>query len=159
QTPLQGSSGSVITAQYPPTVQTPMIGAIYRLHQSHTLNLPATTPVTTCRQDSATDAIGCLVQASPCSLGYAGKGPSGVIAPGATGNVAFKLNGIDPQSQCIQNFISDTPVGGTYPASRKLYINSTKGFENVATADATNGPDEAKLAKCYANASPGHPLI
>jgi hypothetical protein len=138
-----------------------MLMAYYRLHQSHTLNLPATSPISTCRQDSASDSIGCLVQSSPCSIGFAGKGASGAVAPGSTGNVAFKLNGVDAQPQCIQNFVSDAPVGGTYPFSRKLYINSTKGFENVLGfgGGGANQTDENKLAKCYANASPGHPLI
>jgi hypothetical protein len=106
-----------------------MVGSFHRIHSIRSLAVPAVT----CRASSATDQIGCLVQASPCSIGFAGR--SAVIA----GTVALNLDGSPPADICIQN--------RTYPLQRKLYLNTVDGFGAL-------GGDHARLAACFATQAP-----
>jgi hypothetical protein len=106
-----------------------------------------------CTQADMTDQMGCLVQASPCSLGYAGRhGASaslGINVGGRTGAtsgtaevaVSARILGVPAAPQCIQNFVSAGAGVRYYPMSRKLYLNSTIGFENITA------PEQA-LAGC-----------
>jgi hypothetical protein len=114
----------------------PLTGAYYRIHATRSLN-PDTNR--TCQFADMTDQIGCLVEASPCSIGYAGRG-----ALSTNPNVAgIKLNKQSPETACIQSsfFI--------YPFARKLYVNSVQGFA------AVNG-QELQLAGCMTDlAQPG----
>ena len=67
-----------------------------------------------------TSQIGCLVKASPCSVGYAGREAAD---PGPTfDNVALRLTGIQPTTQNI----IEPATGGTpgLPMARKLWFNS-----------------------------------
>jgi ABC-type phosphate transport system substrate-binding protein len=106
-------------------------GAYYRIHSTRTLNTPDSS-VSACKHQDATAQIGCLVQASPCSIGYAGKeatnGPEG-------GAVAIKIKALEPTTACIQSF--------SYPLTRKLYLSTTAGFANVTG-------QELALAQCEA---------
>ncbi len=107
----------------------PISGAFYRIHSTRTQNTPDAT-TGTCQNRDATSQIGCLVQASPCSLGFAGR-----EASTEAGAVALKVNALEPTIGCIQSF--------TYPLSRKLYFTTMLGFESVAG-------QELALAKCMA---------
>jgi hypothetical protein len=99
-------------------------GAYWRLHANASMLNPNSG--STCQQRDATDQIGCLVAASPCSIGYAGKeAASPSINPNTVGLLA---NGIGPSPACISNF--------SYPLSRKLYLNSIIGFPNINGAEA-----------------------
>ncbi len=136
-----------------PTVQVSMVGAYYRIHQSHTLATVAGSPAF-CQQGSATDQIGCLVQASPCSIGYAGREGANVAVNGVQGAISLKNNGIDPQTQCVRNLIASTffpAVGGTYPIARRLFLNTMKGFDQVTG-------DENKAAVCFQNRNITDPI-
>jgi ABC-type phosphate transport system substrate-binding protein len=123
------------------------ISAFYRIHTSNAGLKHASTasPVDVCRLLNNTEEIGCLVQTpnSSCSLGYAGyaavDGPQNAHAEPlaldqGTGPVDINLT-------TVQAFV----VGGTsYPLTRKLYLNTFKGFQNVTGAEST-------LAGCFAN--------
>jgi hypothetical protein len=116
---LQGTAGAYQVNGFTPGL--PVTGAYYRIHTTKSLN-----PTTgrTCQFQDMTDQIGCLVEASPCSIGYAGRG-----ALGPNPNVdAVKLNKQSPLDLCIQaQFL--------YPLSRKLYLNTLIGFGNVETQE------------------------
>lgn len=107
-----------------------MVGAFYRLHSIRSI----VQPNITCKAVNATDQIGCLVQASPCSIGFAGN--SAVIP----GTVALNANGSPPADACVQN--------GTYPLRGKLYLNTIDGFGAIT-------PDQYRLARCFVNNAPG----
>jgi hypothetical protein len=125
-----------------PTVSVAMVGAFYRIHSIHTMD--PTGALAACQRESATDQIGCLVHASPCSIGYAGNS-----AANGTTSVALKVNNVDPNNLCVQNFLTlGSSDPHTYPVSRKLYLNSLTGFENVSG-------DQLKLAKCFSDGTAG----
>jgi hypothetical protein len=105
-------------------------GAYYRLHSTRTLNLPDTS-AGACQQLTADRQIGCLVQASPCSIGFGGRDASN--QPGA---VALKVNQLDPTNDCVQAF--------RYPLARKVSLNTLTGFENVTG-------QELSLSQCFAD--------
>lgn len=132
-----GSAGAYQTNGF--TTPLPMTGAFYRIHTSHSMN---TATNRTCQFADATDQIGCLVEASPCSLGYAGLGSiSASINPNSD---AIKLNKQSPVTACIQSsfFI--------YPFARKLYLNTVPGFAAVTG-------QELQLAGCMTDlAQPTH---
>ena len=84
-----------------------------------------------CVEGSATRQIGCVVGATTCSIGYAGR--EAVFAPGevsaSADNEPFKLAGVAPR---------DDDIAG-YPASRALYVNAIGGFENISADCAARG--------------------
>jgi hypothetical protein len=115
----------------------PVTGAFYRIHTNHTL-APAVdggAPVT-CQLPDMTDQIGCLVSASPCSIGYAGR-------QALTSNLnaqPMKINKQTPALLCIQgNFL--------YPLSRKLYLDTLTGFANVTGQELALAGCETDLAQ------------
>jgi hypothetical protein len=114
-------------------------GAYYRIHASHSL-APAggAAAAATCQRADTSDQIACLVTASPCSIGYGSL--RGLSAnPGAG---AIKIDKQSPEKLCIQGHF-------LYPLSRKLYLNSVPGFENVTG-------QELQLAGCMTDlAQPG----
>jgi hypothetical protein len=134
-----------------------MVGAYYRLHQAHSFS-----GRTTCNPSvrpppdpwRASDAIGCLVDASPCSLGIATRraaDPS--INPNT---LALKVNGIDPLNQCIQDVLNLAPPSlpesrpALYPLSHPLFLNTLVGFENLPGAFSI-GAVELALAQNFAD--------
>ncbi len=119
-----------------------LIGSFYRVHT--TTNLGGTN----CTDTSATTQIGCLSQASPCSIGFAGREAAGIA--GAT---ALNVRGIEPTVTRVQNLVT-TPADPTddYPLARKLFANTMTGFEAV-----TGG--ELELAKCFANNAITQPIV
>jgi hypothetical protein len=114
-----------------------MVGSFHRIHAVHSL----VTPNVTCQAPSATDQIGCLVRASPCSLGFAGNS----AVQGNT--IALNVNNVAPADACVRNLVTPgAPASTIYPISRKLYLNTTDGFETLVA-----GTDQRKLAECFAN--------
>jgi hypothetical protein len=80
----------------------------------------APTIATGCTATDDTSQIGCLVKASPCSIGYAGREAADAAAP--FNNLALTIVGIAPTQSTIQNLATNTaPV---YPIARKLWFNS-----------------------------------
>lgn len=115
-----------------------------------------------CAQADMTDQIGCLVQASPCSLGYAGRhseqfpisvgGTTGPTSGTQMAAIGLRSLGIPDQPVCIQSFVGAGTIGCTggpscapgspyYPIARKLYFNSLPGYANASV------PEQA-LAQC-----------
>ncbi len=117
--------------------------AFYRIHTSRTLTGTGTGG---CQESTATKQIGCLVQASPCSIGYAGGEAKDTLPIGTA--VGFKINALDPSKSGIRKLIN---TGTPYPLSRQLWINSMAGFENVTG-------QELELAKCFAGAVTAAPF-
>jgi hypothetical protein len=111
-----------------------MVGAFYRIHGTH----PFATGGEVCvNGSSATDQIGCLVRAEPCSIGFAGNS----AVQGNT--IALNVNNVAPTDPCVQNLVNISPTDpATYPLSRKLYLNSLDGFETLAST-------QLKMAKCF----------
>jgi hypothetical protein len=135
----------------------PIWGAFKRIHTSQAMyaspsnttaidnNAPGgPTPSPLCNKLDATDQIGCLVQASPCSLGFAGRGSETATGPNpgtsaltmTTNNTGLKILGVPDNAACIQNF--------SYRYSRKLYLNTMLGFGGASAP-------ELDLAKCESN--------
>jgi hypothetical protein len=116
----------------------PLIGSFYRIHSNRSLlngTTAGTTPADkTCQKGDATRQIGCLVQANPCSLGYAG----GEASDENPGTLNVQVNSVTPGLATIQNLVT----GGfpVYPLSRKLYVNSLRGFDNPLLAPVTAAP-------------------
>jgi hypothetical protein len=139
------STGQCSASAANTTNLTPMYrGAYFRLHQNFVAT-GATTGTLPCQKPSATDQIGCLVTASPCSIGYAGN--SAVVG----NTVAINVNNIAPSNACIQKLLTD-PSGPLYPISRKLYFNTIAGFETLSGGGADQ-QNEWKLAQCFAGVS------
>ncbi|MGA2447650.1 MAG: hypothetical protein ABTD50_03120 [Polyangiaceae bacterium] len=95
---------------------------------------------TICTYTDATDQIGCLVTANPCSFGYAGRG-----AVNNSLTTSIRVLGVPSTTECIQEF--------QYPYTRKLYLNSVFGF-----AGATTAP-ELQLAQCESDAGIVDPAL
>jgi hypothetical protein len=120
-----------------------IVGSWYRIHSAHTLAAGGTK----CTQSDATLEVGCLVQASPCSIGYAGRTADqwDVSLPSFPSTQALKVNEVLPLSACVQSF--------SYALSRKLYLDTIVGWGNLVADDATFGPDELALASCESSES------
>jgi hypothetical protein len=139
----------------------PVTGAFYRIHESQALLSPNTpsiiasppapiaTPQTICTYQSATDQLGCLVQADPCSFGVAGRESTFIVGPNvptgtstmtlSAGGSAMNVNGIQNSPQCIA-------ANYQYPLARKVYLNSIVGFGNASFP-------ELGLAECESTPS------
>lgn len=106
-------------------------GAFHQLHQSKTMAKDPVTglDVTPCRRADSTQQIGCLAAVSPYSIGYAG-----LEATTISGATYLKVGNVVPRK--------DTIRAGTYPLSRRLFVNNLVGNANVTG-------DEGKLLGCY----------
>jgi cysteine-rich repeat protein len=127
------------------------VGGMGRIHTFETM---ITTAATGCQMLDATDQIGCLVQADPCSIGYAGDGaktwntrPDGPLTPPVvSGTDAARIAQIYPTATTV-NLLGQS---GEYPLGRKLYFNSLIGFGHVATDVLASGvadPDELAVGE------------
>jgi hypothetical protein len=127
-----------------------------RIHEAETTVGPS---VVACQMVDMTDQIGCLAQADPCSIGYAGDGSklfagrtNGASTLGGTAGAidSIRVAQIYPNAASVQKL----GTAGEYQLSRKLYFNSVEGFANV-----TNAPDETLLAKDEATATFINPIL
>ena len=116
----------------------PLLGSFYRIHTNRSLlsgTTAGSTPADkTCQKADATRQIGCLVQASPCSLGVA----AGEASDENPGTKNLWVNGVSPTLANIQNLMTDGFA--PYPIARKLYVNSLRGFDNPLLAPAIGAP-------------------
>jgi hypothetical protein len=132
-----------------------MTGGFSRIHQVESV-IGGTGALGACQLVDMTDQIGCLAQADPCSVGYAGAGAGDFSthnnpAPGAvttTGSIAsLRVAQVAPSPATVQA-LGKT---GEYQLSRKLYFVSLPGFGNVAASSGDPGAaDELKLAQFMA---------
>ena len=127
-----------------------------------------------CEDGDATQQIGCLTIASPCSIGYAGL-PSASCANGAqqlttqpaaggtqvvetnfsvgldhaaVGGVVKEVSGCGSSSCILADNLTSTPPTLQYPITRNLYVSSVAGFES---ASVTSG--ELALSQCLSGAN------
>jgi ABC-type phosphate transport system substrate-binding protein len=138
-------------------------GAWYKIHQTNVMGNAGAGAVT-CRQDDATRQIGCLVQADPCSLGYAGLGAAKWTGNEATSNNQPLNIQVPVGGNVTANALDDAAIkklllapGGTapnctsdigtrYALSRSLYVSASKGLDNVNDGPtAGNVKDEKKF--------------
>lgn len=117
----------------------PLQGAYYRIHSTKSLNPNGRV----CTFPSMTDQIGCLVEASPCSIGYASR--TAALTSTNPNTDAIKINAQSPETLCVAGSVpagGGTPVPSfRYPLSRKVYLSSIIGFP------AVNG-EELQFAGC-----------
>jgi hypothetical protein len=146
--PIQFAIPGTATAALPAGISVPMMGMFARLH----MTLPiwdhgaSTTPPTLpggqaqgpCLATDMTDQIACLTQADPCSVGYAGDGgKSWNVHQGRTlavaGSDAMEVSQVYPTTAGVQD--------GKYPFWRKLYYNTSNGFDRIngTTTTYTDG--------------------
>jgi hypothetical protein len=122
----------------PATTQRLVTGAFFRTHVS----VVAGGGGATCQLPDSTAQIGCLAQADPCTLGFAGR-------EAATGGaVALSVNGVTDEEVNIVKLLAPTgsaDFATRYPMSRKLFFNTLQGFSNLFA-----GSGEAAVAKCFA---------
>jgi ABC-type phosphate transport system substrate-binding protein len=126
------------------TRQNRVVSAFFRLHISQVTNLGATAPGINCKKFTSTEQIGCLVSASPCSIGFAGRESVDNAL-----NIAAQVAGIKVTATNIQNLV--TSQGPVYPLSRRLWVNSITGFSTVSG-------DQLSLLRCFQGQVPGIPL-
>jgi alpha-tubulin suppressor-like RCC1 family protein len=105
----------------------PVVGAFYRIHSTQTLGQG------TCTQSDPAKQIGCLVSASPCSLGL-----GSLEAATQPGVAALKVQALDPTPTCVQSM--------TYPLWRKLYLNTDVGFGSLTGASLALAQAEANVS-------------
>lgn len=131
----------------PATTQRLVTGAFFRAHTS----IVATGGGSTCQLGDSTAQIGCLTQADPCTIGFAGR----EAATG--GSVALSVNGVSDDEVNIVKLLAPTAsadFAARYPMSRKLYFNSLQGFSNLFA-----GSGEAALASCFASNAIMNPIM
>jgi cysteine-rich repeat protein len=126
-----------------------------------------------CQMVDMTDQIGCLTQADPCSIGYAGDGGKLFASHtnGATtgngqcsGAACGTVGAIDSirVAQVYGNTTSVQKLGtaGEYQLARKLYFSSLVGFANVAASSGdSQAADELTLAKYEATPANINPIL
>jgi hypothetical protein len=131
------------------TIARPVVGLFTRIHTTRTLIASAPTCPGTggdghcCVKTDATDQIGCLADADQCSIGFAGgvaQDSQLQTSAALETNFGATVNGVRNNQSCI--------VTAAYPLSRKVYINTVIGFENVTG-------HELGLAKCFAGGAVG----
>jgi cysteine-rich repeat protein len=120
----------------------PFTGAFSRIHQTVPIwdttksttppVLPGTNPSGQtqggCQSAPASDQMGCLAQADPCSIAYEaddGKTWNERSVPplSVSGIDALQVSQVYPTTATVQN--------QTYPGWRKLYFNSSNGFDGI----------------------------
>jgi cysteine-rich repeat protein len=164
--------GNVCFLQYNiasiPGVSVDMTGAYNRIHQQETMWGSSTT-FTACQLQDMTDQIGCLTQADPCSIGYAGDGSKtwfnhngacaangGKNCPTAANTDSLRIAQTYPTTTTVQKL----GLAGEYQLTRKLYFNSVVGFSNVAASTGdSNATQELTLAKFESTPSLMNPIM
>jgi hypothetical protein len=123
------------------------VGAFHRIHTTRTAQsgtssfcgASAAANEYCCHEGDATRNIACLVGASPCSIGFAGREGADIEVPtngGVKGVFSASLQGVSP-------LLDSCVVTGAYPMSRAVYLNTLIGFEAVTG-------EERELARCFA---------
>jgi hypothetical protein len=131
----------------PATTTRLVSGAFFRTH----MTLTASGGGTNCQLADSTAQIGCLTQADPCTIGFAGR----EAATG--GSISLTVNGVTDQEANIIKLLAPSgsaDFAARYPMSRKLYFNSLPGFTHLIS-----GSGEAALAACFATNSIVDPIM
>ncbi len=120
-----------------------VVGDFSRLHTTRTsiASNPTCTGGICCNALDTAGQTGCLTEADPCSLGLAAGVARNAQLPavGATQTAfATSINDVQNTQACV--------TSDAYPLTRRLYLNTTIGFENV------QGPELA-LIKCLSDPS------
>ena len=141
-----------------------MTGSFYRIHSTTggAGNVPDPTVGQTglCQENDDTSQIGCLSDADPCSIGYAGresaKSYPGLGTPAVPQTAPLKalaINGTPPftpasinadPDTALKNLLQPTGTSPVYGLARRLYFNTIYGFSNLKGG-------ENELAQCYGN--------
>jgi len=141
-----------------------VVGGYYRLHQSTIMPGasagPSGTTGVACNEDDSTSQIGCLVQASPCSIGFAGREAADKTTIANNDVRSLSMTAADATSSITANptnadvrlllsttctLASTGTYAQRYPLSRRLWLNTLVGFSNVAAHSAS----QDKLATCW----------
>lgn len=125
--------------------QNRIVSAFYRLHVSQVDMLADLAPGINCKKFSATDQIGCLVSANPCSIGFAGR-----EAVDDFTNMAVQMENIKSTPATISNLVNGSG-NPPYPLARRLWLNALNGFGTVTG-------DQRTLLQCFQGLRPGVPL-
>ena len=131
----------------PATTQRLISGAYFRAH----MTVVGTGGGSTCQLGDETAQIGCLTQADPCTIGFAGREAA------IGGAIALTINGVTDDEANIVKLLAPSgsaDFNARYPLSRKLFVNSLVGFENLF---ASSG--EAAVAACFATNSIVDPIM
>jgi hypothetical protein len=162
------TDGTVAFIQYPiPAINSSVdfLGAYNRIHQLETV-LGSSGGVALgsgCQFQDADDQIACLLQADPCSVGFAADGAKSFTASASatpSGNLATltaangPLGSID-SVRVAEVYPTPTTVhllgqAGEYQYARKLYFSTLVGFNNIAATGPSADPqatDELALAE------------
>jgi len=149
-----------VSGGIPAARQNRVVTAFYRMHFTHTTNLNGSVPTLPagqfCRKLSATNQIGCLVKASACSVGFAGREAVDVFSSGPK-NMAFRLADIAGSVTNIQNLVTTPSTADDYPMARGLYVNAANGFASVA--NGTFGGNELDLLNFFRTPANIDPII
>jgi hypothetical protein len=129
--------GTLLTA-----IQVPVHHAIYRLHETTVMPGGVATTGGGCQFVDATDQIGCLVHASPCSIGYAGLGadlrdPNKVLSLAMPSTLNCANDGIDNNG--IGGVDEAGELCGGLSKGATIRVCDTDGLDN----NGTGGVDEA----------------
>ena len=138
-------AAAVVAGGTPAQIQRLTTGAFFRKHVTSGIAAGSST----CRLGDSTAQIGCLTQADPCSIGYAGREADVAVSGGVI--TALAVNGVVDSATNIAQLLSASPVN-QYPLSRKLFFNSLAGFQNVIGG-------EAILARCFGNHNILNPIM
>jgi ABC-type phosphate transport system substrate-binding protein len=124
----------------------------FGLHMVRPDNSQKAATATSCQLTDDTSQIGCLVKASPCSIGYAGR-ESADPAPGPFANVALRIETVQQTQASIEALA--TGIGTVYPLARKLWFNSVNytaptvaNMDLVGFAQPNLSDAEVALAGC-----------
>ena len=166
--------------------QNRVVTAFFRLHTSQTDSIngnptiagvptPAIpTPVTAagvpvspaainvCKNLTSTDQIGCLVKASPCSIGYAGREAVDKV-PNALNSFAYQLGvgAADARPPTDSNIYAllDLSVSTFYPMSRKLFVNKWTDATLPVPATDPGYANQEILYNCFKDTAKITPAI
>jgi len=155
---LQYNIAALSTAANPVTVD--FWGGSGRIHSTQTI-LPGT--AVPCQEVDVDDAIGCITQADPCSIGFSGDNAKtwnqrSPITAASPGTDAARLDEIYPVPATVQLL----GQAGEYQFARKLYFSSFIGFQNIpnnSTSGTGTGASELYLANWEATDSNINPLL
>ncbi|MDX2054735.1 MAG: hypothetical protein SFV15_20200 [Polyangiaceae bacterium] len=104
-------------------------GAFYRLHSASALSPSGRL----CTEADAQGALGCLPQASQCSLSLARR-----VATRQAGSHALPINAVSPTDANVRKILQKPVPGDAYPLSSKLLMNTMVGSEEVVSLPQKN---------------------
>jgi hypothetical protein len=143
------------------TLSQDFVGGMSRIHQVETIFATGGSAPTACQLVSATDQIGCLAQADPCSIGLASdpgktwgeRNPGGVVSSNMD---ALRVAQVYPTTTTVQAL----GTAGEYTLSRKIYFASIIGWANIADSTTdTSATDELALGQWLSVPANVNPLV